>query len=195
MGKRGQTAKASERAALARQQMREREERMKQTQEHYAKFGDRVVQLIHQTIRQEGDLRRLVHRVTGRVVTDVERQHEVLLDFLHRHGEAVFLREARPPSTRHTPVGADRGPRQLIDLPTGSETLTPPPTTPSPKAPPPSGKRKMIRLPSGEMIEDRRSGKERRTGKDRRNAVDLVYRNKRYGKDRRSGKDRRRPQS
>lgn len=176
---------AHERASLARQDLRAREERVKEIQQRYAKFGDRVLQTIMRAVSNEGDLRRLVHRVTGRVVTDPERQHEVLLEYLSRHGESVFLREATPPS-KAPPPGADRGPRTLLNsTPAGVAASAPTPT----HAAAPSGRR--IRLPSGEIIADRRSGRERRTGKDRRTQVELIYKNRRHGRDRRSGKDRR----
>jgi hypothetical protein len=152
--------------------MKERETKLRELRGRYAKYGENVMAVVMQYQAEHGNLRRLVHRVTGRVVRDSEQQHEVLLEYLVRHGEAVFLRQIQ------TSPGLERTPPK--EQPQSTE---PPP-------PPPKGDRPVIRLPSGEQIQDRRSGEDRRKQVDRRKSLDIVYKNRRFGGDRRKG-DRR----
>lgn len=181
MAEKSRSARAVDRAAAVRQQVADREAKLKALRMHYARFGERVMNAVFHAYEHEGGLRRLVHRVTGRVVIQENSQHEVLSQFINKHGDEVFLRQARGDEGRIT------GDSTLADpdtaLTAAPKAAAPPPTRPGAKR---------VRLPDGRVIEDRRSGRERRRGRDRRSALDTVYKNKRYGGDRRRIPDRRR---
>ena len=166
------------RADAVRQSVQTREARIQQLRGRYCKHGERIVTAVVQAFKQEGDLRRLVHRVTGRVVTAESKQHQVLAEFIKRHGGEVFLRQAKMHAAdEKSPFAQCPGIQSA-------------PPAPAPAAPNPAG-RQRIRLPSGEVIADRRLRRERRTGVDRRVGVDLIYKNRRFGVDRRGGRERR----
>lgn len=183
---------SSKRSGAEQQQIRLRQEMIEQLRSHYGEFGERVLQTVIQEGLHRGGLRQLVHRVCGRVVSDLQRQHETLREFIHRHGETEFLSRAR----RHHPLRLMRTPKTEQPLPSELEP-TAEPYMGAARAEGTSlritraGPHRLVRLPQGQVIEDRRSGKERRSGLDRRQSVETVFKNRRFGGERRSGRDRR----
>jgi hypothetical protein len=183
---------ALDRAALAQQRQKDREQQVRWLQSEFNKFGDQIMGLVLHSFNNDGNLRRLVHRVTGRVVPDAKMQSEVLQKFISRHGEGTFLRQAAiDPNASLTP---------------NPDLLTPTPEdgTPSPersanqrvnrREPTPlPGTGRLLHLPNGELIRDRRKEKERRTGQDRRNRLEAITKNKRFGGERRRQSRRKTP--
>jgi hypothetical protein len=178
-GKGNRSERAVEQAQVVRQQLHDREARIQALRGHYAKFGERVMGIVLQAFNQDGGLRQLVHRVTGRVIPREDQQNDILAGFIQRHGEGVFVRQA---------IGLDlgtptAGPLQEREEPSSLRT-------PTPSQAEKPAVRRFVRLPTGEMIEDRRKRPERRQKPDRRASVDLIYSNRRFGGDRRKGQRR-----
>jgi hypothetical protein len=198
--------RARRRATAISQRVSSREAKLNEIRAYYAKHGDLVLRVIIHAHNHDGDLRKLVHRVTGRVVTRETRQHEVLAEFLTRHGEDVFLRQAGVKRLS----GSAAGDQEELDLEREIEEALATEDSPVDEAEVMEEQdeeeeeeeeqelpeeivrgRRRLKLPGGEIIADRRSGKERRSGKDRRAQLETVFKNKRFGGDRRSGQERR----
>jgi hypothetical protein len=163
-----------------RQQLQDRQAQIRDLRARYGNYGEAVADVVIEEQSREGTLRKLVHRVTGRYVPERSRQHRALIGFLDRHGTDVFLRQA----------GLDPSGSQARRRSTVAQAIAGPART---KA---TGKNsRQVRLPNGQIIGDRRTGRERRTGADRRQTVQVIYKNNRFGRDRRNSRDRRRTPS
>jgi hypothetical protein len=181
--------RARQRATRISQRVQSREAKLNELRAHYAKHGDRVMSAILHTFNQEGDLRRLVHRVTGRVVSREARQHEVLAEFLIRHGENVFLRQA---GFKGGAGNSENGQEESEEpLSPEDEPVAEIEERDEPKIEENIEGRQRVKLPTGEIITDRRTGQERRSGSDRRDQLETVFKNKRFGGERRRGEERR----
>ena len=168
-------AQARARAAAARQKIKEKENRLKEIRAHCAKHGDHVLSTVLHHFNTEGGLSKLVHRLTRRAVTDWDKQLDTLDNYITRWGEASFLRSADPRRASNAKRVSHSSPTPLV---TQAEL----------QAAVKAGRR-LVRLPSGQVIIDRRSGR-RRVAKDRRQSIEAIRKNQRFGGDRRRG-DRR----
>jgi hypothetical protein len=172
---------ARDKQAMKSQKLKEREVQLREIKTTFSKHGLEIMELVERAYQRDGKLRRLVHKVTGRVLPDFRVQIDVLDGFLKRHGGEVFLRQAEAKT-----VDAEAEAESKSS--SNASTLSAPSP---PSAPARTGIRRLVRLPNGQIVEDRRSGVDRRGGEDRRNSLTAIRRNRRYGGERRRLPNRR----
>ena len=188
---------AHERNWLAQEHEHQRTAKIKALPTLFNSHGDRVVATVREALDRDGDLGRLVHDVTGRVFNGDKRRCEALLDFITRHGEEVFVRQAtgsrepeRPNTRTQSARAQDQGEAKGKEEDAESARPREAGATPSGHA---AWNGRWVLLTNGEVIRDRRSGEERRSGQDRRLRVESIHNNKRFGADRRKRQRRQAP--
>jgi hypothetical protein len=186
-----------ERTWLVEEREYQREAKINALLTLFNSHGDRVVAMVREALGRDGDLRRLVHDVTGRVANGDERRCEALLDFIARHGEEVFVRQAmgsrepdRPNTRTQSAQAQDQG--EAKGKEEDAESARPGEAGATPSGPA-AWNGRWVRLTNGKVIRDRRSGNDRRSGKDRRQRVESIRNNRRFGGDRRKCQRRQAP--
>ncbi len=161
------------------QNIHEREKRRATIRKHYARFGEKIVNIMMRYASREYGIQYLIKKLKLRVGESGEdERHAAIVNWIYKFGERHFLEMHRREDTQKELSFSIRPviPQKQTKAPQ-PETSAPPTSTGTPEKTWPEV--------------DRRHNKDRRQSPERRRSIEVTFKNKRFGGERRGGKDRR----